>query len=132
MTQETNVMCRWRSNRNRCNNWSHALLVILLTLLSISQNAVRLIERFHLFIATAAVRVTARGHALVEALKIARRSALVGAEDFVIVFLRIRLAHGVCAILVLRFHFCNFLGVQRPVSTKPFVVCYKVFQNYAT
>src|SRR6476661_2439991 len=110
-------MCRWRSNRNRCNNWSHALLVILLTLLSISQNAVRLIERFHLFIAATAVRVAARGHTFVEALKIARRSALVGAEDLVIVFLRIRLAHGVCAILVLRFRFCNFLGLQRPVST---------------
>src|SRR2546425_1122122 len=87
----------------------NTLRVIFMSGLLISKHAVSLIQRLHLFLAAALVGVAPRRHALVKPLEIARRGALVCAQDFIVIFLGIKLAHASFAILVLRLAICNGL-----------------------
>lgn len=75
--------------------------------LLVSQYAVSLIERLHLFLAAALIRVAPRCHPFVQSLEVARARALVCAQDFVVIFVRIKLAHVGFAILGLQLLICN-------------------------
>src|SRR5258705_7188637 len=98
MAKKANVRRRRRGNWYEAGGSLRALLVILAPRFSISQHAVGLVERFHLILAAAPVGMAPRSHALVQSLEVSLRRALVRAEDGVVIFLRIKLAH-VCAIL---------------------------------
>jgi hypothetical protein len=95
LTKQSNVRSRWRRHWNK-GRWRWRLpppLIIVAPHFPVLQNVVSLVERLHLFLTPATVRMAAGSHALVEAIQITRRRALIGSQDFVVIFLRIKLAH---------------------------------------